>query len=88
MKKKLESEDKNPSEVWKSVSQLKEKVSNDPSCHISPNEWINYLKKLMNIEHIDKYENADMYLSHDKNQNIKMLNSEVTTESYRRQQRI
>jgi hypothetical protein len=29
-----------------------------------------------------------MYLSHDKNQNIKMLNSEVTTESYRRQQRI
>ena len=59
-----------------------------PSCHISPNEWINYLKKLMNIEHIDKYENADMYLSHDKNQNIKMLNSEVTTESYRRQQRI
>ena len=59
-----------------------------PSCHISPNEWMNYLKKLMNIEHIDKYENADMYLSHDKNQNIKMLNSEVTTESYRRQQRI
>ena len=59
-----------------------------PSCHISPNEWMNYLKKLMNIKHIDKYENADMYLSHDKNQNIKMLNSEVTTESYRRQQRI
>ena len=25
-------------------------------------------------------ENADMYLSHDKNQNIKILNSEVTTE--------
>jgi hypothetical protein len=49
---------------------------------------MNYLKKLMNIKHIDKYENADMYLSHDKNQNIKMLNSEVTTESYRRQQRI
>ena len=34
----------------------------------------------MNIEHINKYENADMYLSHDKNQNIKILNSEVTTE--------
>ena len=59
-----------------------------PSCHISPNEWINYFKKLMNIDHIDKYENADMYLSHDENQNIKMLYSEVTTESYRRQQRI
>jgi hypothetical protein len=34
----------------------------------------------MNIEHINKYENADMYLSHDKNQNIKILNSEVTNE--------
>jgi predicted transcriptional regulator len=34
----------------------------------------------MNIEHINKYENADMYLSHDKNQSIKILNSEVTTE--------
>ena len=45
-----------------------------------PNEWMNYFKQLMNIEHINKYENADMYLSHDKNQNIKILNSEVTTE--------
>ena len=80
MKQNLESEDKKPSEVWKSVSQLKEKVSNDPSCNISPNEWLNYFKQLMNIEHINKYENADMYLSHDKNQNIKILNSEVTTE--------
>jgi hypothetical protein len=33
----------------------------------------------MNIEHIDKYENADMYLSHDKNQKcfflVNLLNS-------------
>jgi hypothetical protein len=62
LKKNLESEDKKPSEFWKSVNQLKEKVSNDPSCHISPNEWLNYFKQLMNIEHINKYENADSFL--------------------------
>ena len=79
MKNNLESEDKNPSEFWKSVSQLKEKVSNDPSCNVSPNEWMNYFKQLVNIEHINKYKNADMYLSHDNNINIKILNSNVTT---------
>ena len=45
LKTNLESEDKNPSEFWKSVNQLKEKVSNDPGCNISPNEWMNYFKQ-------------------------------------------
>ena len=62
------------------MSKVKEKVSNDPSCNISPNDWMNYFKQVMNIEHINKYENADMYISHHKNQNIKILNSKVTTE--------
>ena len=59
-----------------------------PSCHISPNEWMNYLKKLMNIEHIDKYENADMYLSHDTNQTLKFQIQSLRLRRYRRQQRI
>jgi hypothetical protein len=42
----------------------------------------------MNIEHINKYENADMYLSHDKNQNIKILNSEGTTEEIQKAAKI
>ena len=42
-------------------------------------EWMNYFKQLLNIEHINKYKNADMYLSHDNNKNIKILNSNVTT---------
>ncbi|CAG2190183.1 unnamed protein product [Mytilus edulis] len=77
---KKKSEDKNPSQFWKSVNQLKEKASNDPSCNISPKEWLNYFNKLMNIDHINSYENEDTHTSSYKNQNIEILNSEVTTE--------
>lgn len=83
MKKILESENNNPSEFWKSVNQLKCKVQEDPSANISPNEWVDYFKKLINIKHVNKYKDMDEYLGNSKNSktfNTEILNADISTE--------
>ena len=72
-------EEKQPSEFWKSINQLKDKNKTDPSSNISYQEWYDYFKNLMNINYVNNYKDGDVG-NMPFSGNSSILNSDITTE--------
>ena len=76
----LESEKKNPKEFWNTVNELMEKQKIDPSADISPENWVEYFKSLMNIEYSDNFtvsSNEEYFI---EGLNNTLLNEDISPE--------
>lgn len=73
--------DKNPSSFWKTIDMLKDKCNDEPSTNLTPNQWTDYVNKLLNTEQRNNYDETDNAVECKYvNISTESLNKKITTE--------